>query len=72
MSNPRTKIENGKLYQEDLSQKPIGDCFYCRTPVYAAPGQSIKMLKRTARTPQGEVISVREYPTHKRCRKNAK
>jgi hypothetical protein len=47
----------------------IGNCFYCKGPVFAAPGQKIKWLKRTP-THFGESVGeAKTYPTHKKCRK---
>jgi hypothetical protein len=49
----------------------VGDCFYCQRTVWAAPGQALKWKNVRKMTPQGEVLEEKEYPTHKKCRKNA-
>jgi len=39
-----------------------GDCFFCGEPVYSSEGQLRKFL----------IKNGKEFPTHKKCRKNKK
>lgn len=63
------KIENGVLYESEVKQKSRGECPFCNKPVYALPNQAIKYLIKTYKNRQGEVVSQKEHPTHKACRK---
>ena len=39
-----------------------GDCFFCHKPVFSGVGQILKFL----------IIGDKEFPTHKKCRKENK
>ena len=63
------KIENGKLFRRPkvyVERMDAGNCYYCHEPVYVSEGQILKY----------KIIKINdkkeEYPTHKKCRKEAK
>lgn len=58
----RYKIIKGKLMVSEDEKQNIGNCYYCKEPVWVSVGQATKYLR----------IDGKEIPTHKRCRKDAK
>jgi len=48
----------------------IGNCHICGEAVWAAPGQAVKWLVKTAKNAvTGEVVSTERLASHKKCRK---
>lgn len=48
----------------------MGNCYYCKLPVLAGVGQSIRHVREVLTSKvDGHEISNTAHPTHKRCRK---
>lgn len=44
-----------------MDRENIGECYFCKEPVFASEGQAVKYIK----------MAGYEFPTHKKCRKRS-
>lgn len=55
---------------EALQPINMGNCHFCKQPVWAAENQVVKLFKeKLISRVDGKVISETSSPTHKKCRK---